>query len=247
MPYIERHLPIFEQLKSDWTWIVVEGTSANVRDTAWCRPQSPGLSRDGTSEYLNSVIHHPRVKVFRRQLWNGKVAMCNRAIAGLTEPCVLLQVDVDEFYTADQIDKIVSIFEQRPDVYRMLFWCRYFLGPDIVATSTDGYGNRAGVEWLRAFRFEPDMVFQKHEPPVLHNNSRGATMERDETRAMGLVFDHFAWALESQVLAKERFYGYRNAVAQWRKLQANTKWPIDDLRSFLNWVGPNASADKVKI
>ena len=26
-------------------------------------------------------------------------------------------------------------------------------------------------------------------------------------------------------------------------LQANTKWPVKDLKSFLPWVGPNASAD----
>ena len=33
------------------------------------------------------------------------------------------------------------------------------------------------------------------------------------------------------------------ACEQWEALQTNTKWPVKDLKSFLPWVGPNASAD----
>jgi hypothetical protein len=246
MPFVRRHLPVFEQLKCDWQWIVVEGAAANTHDTKWCKPQPPGFSRDGTSEYLNSIIRHPRVSVLRRQMWDGKVSMCNWAIQDIAEPCCLLQVDCDEIWTAEQIEKIVEAFGKCPHIYRMYFWCRYFLGPDIIATSENGYGNRKGVEWLRAFRFMPGMTFSKHEPPVLSGNSRGVSLSRDETRAMGLVFEHYAWQLESQAAFKEKFYGYRNAAACWRRLQENKNWPVKDLRSFLPWVGPGASADRFK-
>ena len=245
MPYITRHLPVFEQLKCDWHWVVVEGAAANTNCTAWCRAQGPGLSRDGTSEYLNSIIKHPRVKVIRRQLWDGKLSMCNQAIKELKESCVLLQVDSDEIWAAPQIDEIVSLFKTLPYIYRMYFWCNYFLGPDIVATSTNGFGNRIG-EWLRAFRFEPGMKFEKHEPPVLAGNSRGYSMGRDDTKKFGLVFNHFAYALECSVAYKERFYGYRNAVTNWRRLQANTRWPVN-LKNFLPWVGEGSTADKVNL
>jgi len=155
-----------------------------------------------------------------------------------------MQIDSDEMWTAEQIDKIVQIFEERHDIYRIYFWCRYFLGLDIIATSENGYGNRLG-EWLRAFRFEPGMKFEKHEPPVLANNSKGLSLGRDATRGLGLVFDHFAWQLESQAIYKQNFYGHRNAADCWRRLQSNRQWPVN-LKNFLPWVGEGATADKIK-
>lgn len=168
--------------------------------------------------------------------------MFNAMCADIGEPCILLERDVDEFHSAQQMERIVKMFEDRPEAMRAFFWCRYFLGSKIITTTTDGYGNRKQGEWLRAFRFLPNMTFSQHEAPILAGN-KGVAISRDETRELGLVFDHFAWALESQVYAKEKFYGYKGAVEQWKNLQANTKWPILDLSKWLSWVGPNASAD----
>jgi len=239
-PYIERHLPIFEQLRLDWEWRIAEGAASNTHCTKWCRPQLPRLSRDGTAEYLTKISTHPRVKLFRKQFWDGKIEQCNTCISDINEPCILLQVDVDEIWRGDQLEGIVRLFESRPEAMRAFFWCRYFLGSRIVATSTDGYGNREG-EWLRAFRFKPGMTFLCHEPPILSGN-KGVAVKRDETRALGLVFDHFAYALERQVAYKEQFYGYANAVKHWKRLQRNTKWPVN-LKDFLPWVGDGATAD----
>lgn len=242
-PFVEKHLPIFEQLSIPWEWRIAEGAAANTHCTAWCKPQAPRFSRDGTSEYLTSISTHPNVKLFRRQLWDGKVAMCNACVAGIDEECVLLEADIDEFFTAPQMERMVQMFEERPEAMRAFFWCRYWLGPNIIATSTNGYGNRNG-EWLRAFRFRPGMAFTRHETPVLDGN-RGIAISREETKALGLVFEHYPWLLESTVSAKEKFYGYTNALQHWKRLQENGKWPVADLSRFLPWVGPNASADFV--
>jgi hypothetical protein len=246
-PYIFRHLPIFEKLSCPWRWHIVHGAAANVGSTAWCKPQEPRLSRDGTSEFVNSLVKHSNVRIYQKQFWRGgKDEMANAPLKGIMEPCCLMQIDSDEIWTADQLDKIVQTFEARPELYRMYFWCNYFLGPDIVSTSMNGYGNRYG-EWLRAFRFVPGMAFQKHEPPVLAGNSRGLSLGRDATRGMGLVFDHFSWVHEPTVRAKMQFYGYgERGLAGWKRLQENKSWPVD-LRQFLPFVGPGASADKVKI
>lgn len=240
MPFITKHLSVFEKLSIDFEWRVAEGASANTHCTTWCRPQSPRLSRDGTTEYLNTLTGHKNVKVFRRQLWDGKLAMCNACLAGLDEECVLIQSDVDEFFTVTQLERIVQMFKDYPEVMRAFFWCRYWLGPNIVSTSVNGYGNRNG-EWLRAFRYRPGMSFSRHEPPVLNGN-QGMAIGRDGTMALGLVFDHYAWLLESQAAYKETFYGYQNARAHWKRLQENKSWPVD-LQKFLPWVGPNATAD----
>jgi hypothetical protein len=243
-PFIQKHLSVFEQLSCEWEWRVAEGAAANTHCTAWCKPQQPRFSRDGTTEYLTSLLDHPNVKIFRRQLWDGKVNMCNACLNGLDEECVLVQADVDEFFSAKQLEQIVEMFQNRPEATHAYFWCRYWMGKNIVSTSVDGYGNRRVGEWARAFRFKPGMAFSRHEPPVFNNN-HGVAISRDETRAMGLVFEHYAWLLESQARTKEKFYGYGGAERCWKLLQENKKWPVSDLRTFLPWVGPNASADFV--
>lgn len=241
-PFIERHLPVFEQLSIPWEWRIAEGRAANTHCTKWCSSQNPRLSRDGTSEYLNQISSHPNVRVFRRQLWDGKVSMCNACLRGIEEECALLQADVDEFFTAEQMERMVNLLNERPSVMRALFWCRYWLGRNIVSTSRGGFGNRAIGEWLRLFRYRPGQIFSRHEPPVLGGN-QGLTLSRDETKSLGLVFDHFAYALESTVEEKQSYYQYQDAVKHWKRLQENTKWPVLNLQSFLPWVGPNASAD----
>jgi hypothetical protein len=54
-----------------------------------------------------------------------------------------------------------------------------------------------------------------------------------------------AWVTPQQVAYKQRIYrgGYENACEQWEALQANTEWPVKDLKTFLPWVGSGGSAD----
>jgi len=242
-PYIERFLPVFDKLSIPWFWRVAEGASDNTHCTSWCQKQIPRFSRDGSSEYLTRISKHPNVRIYRRQLWDGKVSMFNAMLSDIKEDCVLLMPDVDEHFTAEQIEKIVKLFEDRPAAMRALFYCRYFIGPNILATGDNCWGNRGGIEWLRAFRFRVGNIMSSHEPPVLAGN-KGLAISRDETHEMGLVFDHFSWALESNVLAKLRFYGYGEKYLEgWKRLQANTNWPISDLKEFFPWVGNGVTAD----
>jgi hypothetical protein len=87
------------------------------------------------------------------------------------------------------------------------------------------------------------MRFDSHEPPVLAGN-KGMALSRDQTKAHGLVFDHMAYVTEPQLIFKERFYGYRDAVAHWKRLQANKQWPVH-LNDYLGWVEKGVMADKI--
>lgn len=238
MPFCTWHLPIFNRLWCDWNWRIAHGAAMNVRDTSWCKPQEPRLSRDGTTEYL-SGLRHPQVTVMHRQSWAGKVLMCNACLPVHTEDCVLLEVDCDEFWTPDQLERMVSVFENDPTVGAMQFYCRYFVGQNIVITSDNNYGNRHG-EWMRAWRYTGGS-FLTHEPPLL-SKIAGRVVSRRETREMGLVFDHYAYALPSQVAFKEKYYGYDHAGEHWQRLQQNRTWPVK-LSKFLPWVTDDAVAD----
>lgn len=209
-----------------WLWVCVEGVAAPVADTRWIAKQSPRLSQDGTTEFLDSISVHPRIRIIRQPEWPGKTAMCNAALSHFKERGVLLQCDSDEIHTADQMRRLVELFEDDPALMMVRFHCRFMLGVNI-QTTDEGKAE----EWLRAWRFTPGMRYDRHEPPTLEGN-HGKSMSRKESAAMNLGFDHYAYALKKHVAQKERLYKRPGLLEGWQKLQANTEWPIKDAGDF---------------
>lgn len=241
MPWIAHHFPVLNSLTDvNWTWHVVEGAADNVKDTRWCKKPSPGLSTDGTAQFLDALRSHPRVRLYRKPLWAGKVEMVNTPLLQIKEKSVLMQIDSDEIWTAENIRGVIRLFKDDAGAQRAKFLCRYFLGPNIVTTTPDAYGNNSW-EWLRAWRFQPGMSFATHEPPDLKGGPEGPTLTREFTLYYGLTFDHYAYVLPKQVEAKEHYYGYKSAVAQWKLLQLTKQWPVT-LRTFLAWADMKAQA-----
>jgi hypothetical protein len=231
-------------LQGPWRWHVIEGASELVGDTAWSvqrggrlseRWHAAGRSVDGTTAFLDRLGEEDgdRVKVYRKPpgaLWKGKREMVSAPLASIDEPCVLMQMDADELWTAEQLEGVRRLFAERPLARSAYFRCHYFVGPDRVITTRDTYGNYSSYEWLRAWRYTPGCRWLAHEPPRLvtpNPSGRGETdlatihpIMHDETEAAGLVFQHFAYVTEAQLRFKEDYYGYAGAVEQWRSLQS---------------------------
>jgi hypothetical protein len=241
MPFLSWHLDNFIKSDTDWHWHIAEGAAMNNHCTQWCQPQEARHSQDGTVEYIDS-ISDPRVSNVRKEHWDGKLEMFNALLAEIDEPCVLLEVDADEIWMPWQLDAIVALFEECPDYDHAVFDCNYFVGDRIITTTEGQYGHRPG-EWIRAWRFEPGMKFLSHEPPRLPRQERG--IPKEVTRARELVFNHYAYVSEAQVAYKEHFYGYTNAVQDWKRLQENNEWPVKDLKQYLPWVGDNVEVIKI--
>lgn len=241
MPFIPIHLPELNKLSLDWRWNVIEGTAKPVLDTAWCKPIAPRLSKDGTTEYLLSIASHPRVKLYRNPQWEGKLEMVNAPVADIKEGDTVIQIDSDEFWTARQIEVIHRLLNMGDGRNMMQFYCRYFVGPNLILTGDDCYGNKAG-EWVRAWKAPKKFRFTKHEPPEV--NFVTVPIGKKETQSLGLVFDHYAYATEQQVEFKRIYYGYKDAVTQWKALQANTTWPVK-LRDYCKWVTDDAMATRL--
>lgn len=241
-PFISHHIDEIRKCSQDWEWHIVEGAASNNADTSWCAKQDHRLSRDGTTEYIDKLSKSdPRVKVYRNKRWNSKTSMVNAAVTNFREPGILLQMDVDEFWTGRQLDILVGMFKENPSYSVAQFYCRYYIGPDITTTGNFNYGNKAS-EWVRAWRFKRGMIFNSHEPPVLSGN-RGQWAGRDYTRSIGLVFDHYAWLLRKQVAYKETFYKYPNAVAKWELMQKVDNLEFK-LKEYLPWVYDEATAKR---
>lgn len=253
MPFIAEHYHQFRQLQMPWFWHVIDGVSAPESCTSWCAPIEPRLSNDGTLEYLTELAKSDqRVRLYKSEWWHGKIEKVNAPLKYIWTPGLLWEIDCDELWTASQITKMVQMFERNPSRNCAYFWCRYFVGPDVVITTRDTYGNHSAYEWHRVWRFTPGMRFASHEPPAIQGMIE-QPFTHSETEKEGLVFDHYAYATETQVAFKERFYGstnnkngalYAGAVAGWMKLQKNRKWPVK-LADFLPWVGNEAIADKI--
>lgn len=234
MPWITHHLPVFQRLNRPWVWHIVEGTAAPVLDTSWCRPIPPGLSTDGTHEYLKQLRNHPRVRVYQSCQWRGKVNMVNAPLSSITEPCLLWEIDSDEVWEPETIENLATEFPKECNCIEV--GCRYFVGLNLILTHQPGtYAQNPAQEWRRVWRFEPGMRFERHEPPVIANVPRKPWAINEEK-----IFDHYAYALESQVAFKEKYYGYPGAVEGWRRLQANKVWPAP-LRDYFPWVKDSAS------
>jgi hypothetical protein len=228
---------------TDWHWSIVEGAAMPVKDTGWMGNQSGKVSHDGTNQFLQALASHPRITVNSKAEWGGKTEMINAALTAFKKDGILLQMDSDELWTEEQMRRLVELFAANPEANTAQFEMDYMLGPNVISTSTDGYGNRAN-EWVRAWRYSVGLWMERHEPPVFNGN-RGKLLDRKATSATVGSILHMAWVTPQQVAQKQRIYkgGYENACEDWERLQNNTEWPVKDLKQFLPWVGSGASAN----
>ncbi|MBN2143429.1 MAG: tetratricopeptide repeat protein, partial [Candidatus Aureabacteria bacterium] len=162
----------------------------------------------------------------------------------ISEPCLLWQLDSDELWSSRQISKMRRAFLLHPEKTGAEFYCHYLVGPRKYVTSINTWAGRAH-DWMRVWKYSPKMRWQSHEPPVLIDSKGHDLMQirpftRDETRSMGLVFQHHGYVVEPQVRFKEIYYGLSNAVKGWHDLQMS-RGEVR-LENYLPWT-ENAKAD----
>ncbi|MDD2338360.1 MAG: glycosyltransferase family 9 protein, partial [Geobacteraceae bacterium] len=264
-PFIEKHISTFEKLPFPWHWHIIEGVAALKHDTAWSLAtggriddslHNNGFSNDGTSEYLDELArkYPDQVTVYRKKqgvFWDGKLEMVQAPLDTITEECLLWQVDVDEIWTVEQITVARELFVQSPENSAAFYLCQFFVGPSLVTTTVNTYGNHLGNEWLRTWRFRPGDRWLAHEPPCLVRQMGGVSVDvatikpfmHTATMEKGLVFHHYAYATEDQIRFKEVYYGYQGAVEQWCNLQKVENFPVM-LRDYFAWVRDAARVDR---
>jgi len=267
-PFIRHHIEIFRRLRVPWHWHIVEGVAELKHDTAWSlqfggkitdQLHRNGLSNDGTTEYLDGLRAElpNNITIYRKPaglFFDGKLEMVNAPLANIISECLLWQVDSDELWTAEQIAAAHGLFASNPRKTAGYFSCHYMVGPALLITSQNTYGNHREYEWLRLWRFKPGMRWLAHEPPRLGQIGRDGKWQdlaeldpfrHADTEPRGLIFQHFAYATEQQLQFKEFYYGYKDAVAQWKTLQQQTEFPLL-LRNYFHWVKDKARVEPVE-
>lgn len=267
-PFIRYHLEVFKQLPFKWHWHIVEGVAELKNDTAWSLQlggritdelHCNGYSHDGTTEYLDELARQypENITVYRKPkgvFWNGKREMVNEPLSNINEECLLWQVDADELWTVEQICTARQLFINNPNKTAAFYWCWYFVGENLIISTRNCYAQNPQQEWLRTWRYKPGAFWIAHEPPILAKplpNSEWQDIAKvnpfthEQTEQLGLVFQHFAYATPEQLQFKEQYYGYKNAVTQWQKLQEQTQFPVL-LRQYFPWVGDATQVNTTK-
>jgi ADP-heptose:LPS heptosyltransferase len=129
------------------------------------------------------------------------------------------------------------MFDFQPSRPAAYVYCHFFVGPRRFVKSRNTWATQP-LDWLRVWRFRPGMSWRSHEPPVLldeqgRNVAQINPFSRDETLGEGISFQHFAYATEAQVRFKEIYYGYRDAMNHWHRLQ-RASVPLDPA-DYLPW------------
>lgn len=232
-----------------------DSSSEVVRN--WSRSPKSNRSRDQRSSQEENNIN----RILRRKLianescvWIDKLQMINAGIHSMSEPGVLFQIDVDELWTVESIVAAYRLIAHgkspkelkvsAPKCLRV--HCHFFIAPNLVTVTKNGYGHSDEYEWTRVWAFSPGDTFASHAPPILlqFNGVRereyawdilgGEQLEQsingsfttrgvpclnpESTVAAGVGFTHYAYVYKEQVQFKERFYGYEGATEAWQRL-----------------------------
>jgi glycosyltransferase involved in cell wall biosynthesis len=190
--------------------IVVEGGSRKAASFA-----PDGHSTDGTRATLAAFKRDedPDDKltvVTRDGFWSEKDEQ-SQAYAERATGDWLWQVDVDEFYTHADIDKVKAFLRAHPDVTAVSFRQRPFFGSPHYWF--DSYNLRAEntSQYHRLFRWRPGYRYATHRPPTVVDEF-GADLRRKrwasarDTERLGVTLYHYSLLLPKQVRDKCAYY-----------------------------------------
>ncbi|MGA1791474.1 MAG: glycosyltransferase family 2 protein [bacterium] len=231
--------------------IVVEGGSRKA-----VREAPDGHSTDGTLEALREFKAQEdpedKVKIITHEgFWNEKDEQ-SKAYAEVATGDYLWQVDIDEFYTRKDMDRVCHLLRQNPDISGMSFRQMTFWGaPDFYC---DNYFLRS-FEYHRLFRWGKGFRYVTHRPPTVYDE-KGRDLRKlnwwnaKKTYAMGLMLYHYSLLLPEQVRKKCSYYstpsditdkGYNQGIEKWMHncyLRMGNPFRVHNMHRYLCWLCP---------
>jgi len=213
--------------------IVVEGTAPDATGIA-----SPsGHSTDGTLETLRDfqVNEDPEDKFiiltaedagYPNGFWPGEKDEQSQAYASCATGNYLWQVDVDEFYMADDIITILEMLQKAPSITAISFPQITFWGHfDYL---TDGWYLRR--DWCakginRIFKWGPGYSYITHRPTAVQNERAENLhniywVDGNQLKELGIFIYHYSLLFPKQVIEKCEYY----SQAKWAKSNRAQQW-----------------------
>lgn len=196
--------------------IVVEGAAPSAKDLA----TQDGHSADGTREVVQQFQRDtdPEQKVLLVTaedeghpdgFWTEKDEM-SQAYASRATGNYLWQVDMDEFYRAEDMERVINLLYADPDIQAVTFQVRTFWGS--LFSRTDGvFLRRDAQNFHRLFAWGPGFRYVTHRPPTVVDAAgqdlrlvkalTGTDMAR-----RGIHLYHYSFLFPFQVRSKLTYY-----------------------------------------
>jgi hypothetical protein len=235
--------------------VVAEGGHKDTR--AVTTPD--GHSIDNTLEALRRFCaeEDPEQKVTivtRDGFWPKRDELGNvrtpqsRAYAERATGDYLWQVDIDEFYIADDIHRILEMLACNPEITAVSFRQRTFWGsPDIEAR---GWPLQRGHDDCdRLFKWGPGYRYLTHEPPTVldadgHDLKALKWLRSSDTAALGVRLYHYSLLFPWQVEQKTRIYrderpSLNSGIVDWAEasyFKLGHPYRVHNIYSLPSWL-----------
>ena len=207
--------------------IVVEGAVESAAAIA----TPDGHSTDGTLATLRQfkAEEDPDDKltiVTRDGFWSEKDEM-SQAYAARVTGDYLWQVDADEFYLPEAIQKVIDMLKAEVSISQITFNQTTFWGSP--AYRVDGwFPGRSKWCCHRLFKWGPGYTYVTHRPPTVYDEQGRDLrtlnwLDGRQTQAAGIVMLHYSLLLPKQV--REKAIYYQNAA--WAKRERMQWWVTD--------------------
>ena len=211
--------------------IVVEG--ANKASAPVATPD--GHSTDGTLESIKTFIaeEDPEKKVklvIRDGFWSEKDEQ-SKAYAEKASGEYLWQVDIDEFYRPEEMEKALNLLKNDGEISAGSFKQIQFWGG--FNYYVDGWYLRQGAEnFHRLFKWEKGSTYATHRPPTVldpkgcdtRTPQAGHWLDGAEMAAHGVRLYHYSLVFPKQVREKCAYY----AAADWAQRTEANRWAEED-------------------
>ncbi|HYK94615.1 MAG TPA: glycosyltransferase family 2 protein [Candidatus Dormibacteraeota bacterium] len=235
--------------------IVVEGAAPAAKNIATL----DGHSRDDTLAELRrfKLEEDPEGKVTIVTAedegspdgwWPGEKDEQSRAYARRATGDYLWQVDIDEFYRAEEMALVVQMLRDDPTITAATFKQITFWGG--LGYRADGWYLRRGATYYRRlFKWGSGYEYAKHRPPtVLDPEGRdvhtGNALDPEDLARRGIHLYHYSLLLPKQVIEKCDYYGNatftrRPAAVAWAQdafLRLGRPYRVHNVYDFPSWL-----------
>lgn len=198
--------------------IVVEGATIGAAANAG----SDGHSTDSTLETLRRFkveedAENKLTVITREGFWSEKDEM-SREYAHAATGDYLWQVDCDEFYLPEDIERVLALLEDNPAITALSFHQTTFWGA--LNYITDGWILRRGAaEYQRLFKWGAGYSYATHRPPTVLDE-HGRNLREINWHRSKIKLYHYSLLFPRQVIEKSEYY----ACATWSRRTGAQNW-----------------------
>jgi hypothetical protein len=232
----EKHLPDkmlsawLEQANSIADYIFITEGATKALNHYWdgdtSKFTSNGKSTDNTCNIIKDYIRDKPKFFFKEAdgFWDGKTNMLNYWFENSKEihnVDYIWQIDTDEFYSNENINKIVNLLiTEQPS--RIDFFANHFWGDFNHCIDERSDGKWANlIPWMRIFKINEKSKWISHEPPNMHFNEYQKIISKYETLKLGIKLNHYSYITEDQVIFKSKFYNAPDKIKLFNEWQSN--------------------------